>query len=74
MNDFISTKTQDALGTFVVTYLQTPSPLQNLDLSDEQRVWLDRQYEFCVREHYHELYLAAKRFVESYKANDLKEV
>ena len=73
MNDFISAKTQDALGTFVVKYFERPTPLRHLELSDDQRIWLDRQYEICTREHYHSLYLAAKRFVESYEAHDLKE-
>ncbi len=67
---FLSASTQDALGTFITTYLQISSPLSLNDLlpicarTAEIEAW--------QRAHYHELYLAAKHFVESYEANDLK--
>lgn len=70
MNDCISTKTKDTLGTFVTTYFQISPPAVLKDLlpicarTAELEAW--------QRQHYYALYLAAKKFVESYEANDLK--
>lgn len=72
MNDVISAKTKDALGTFFTTYLQISAPpALNALLPICART---TEIEAWQRQHYYELYLAAKHFVESYEANDLKEV
>lgn len=78
---FLSEQSANALGEFVTRYLRYPlieAAIPRLeegqfadDVRDALRKWFEHYNEMRRREYCTALYLTAKKFVESYEANDL---
>ena len=78
---FLSEQSANALGEFVTRYLRYPPMEEGMpyveevqlsdDVRDALRKWFEHYNEMRRREYCTALYLTAKKFVESYEANDL---